>query len=257
MPGESFYEGLTLADRLRKFVDYHADTKYRHISAYEARMLDTASVRLEQTLDIARQAARQELEEVRARLSQVYETLIYGEGHIISVVSIPTGWSADPVSILHGNGLIPLSEDPSPLHVQAALAALLTESGNDLQGRFSSLATDSRLIERQLDPETLALLNRVMYLPSVIAENSWADVAPLLEHLDKARGKGAPVFLFGGTLVGTGSLVIAFIAGGSVIALQLLQHVADGMAPGLRGLGERLTAGWRRGDGTDQPNVVE
>lgn len=48
MPGEDFYAGLTLAQQVERFIEHHADPTNRHISAYEAAMLDRARARIEQ-----------------------------------------------------------------------------------------------------------------------------------------------------------------------------------------------------------------
>ena len=42
MPGESFYDGLSLTDQLTKFIDHHHDPHTRHISGFESKMLDKA-----------------------------------------------------------------------------------------------------------------------------------------------------------------------------------------------------------------------
>lgn len=246
MPGEAYYNGLTLPEQLQKFLDHHYDPKTRHISAYEAQMLDQARARMEQTIEIAKEEAQRELRAVFEGLMQVYETLIFGETHVVAIHCFPAWHLSDPVAVLVDTGLTELVRDPTPSQVQAIVAALMTSSENaDIAERYVSLEGDRRLIERDLDGEMLAVINRVLYEPTVVAENSWADVGPLLDHLKKAKAKGAPVVVFGGAMVGTKSVTLAFFAGGSVIALQLLQSVAEGMTPGLRGLGEKITASWR------------
>lgn len=250
MPGEAFYKGLALAEQVRKFLDHHYDPRTRHISGYEAQMLDQARARIEQTLAIAKQEAAAELRSVYETLLQVYETLISSESRVVAVHSFPSWHLTDPAAVLAETGLTELARDPSPTQVQAILAALMTMAGTGakLEERYERLLGDGRLLERELDDATLAVLNRVLYMPTVVAENSWADVAPLLDHLSKAKSKGAPVVMFGGAMVASGNVVVAFLAGGSVIALQLLQSLAEGMTPGLRSLGEKLTGSWK-GDG--------
>jgi hypothetical protein len=260
MPGEAFYKGLTLGEQVRKFLDHHYDPKTRHISGYEAQMLDQARARIEQTLEIAKREATQELLSVYEASLQVYETLIAGETRVVAVNSFATWHLKDPIAVLVETGLMELARDPSPSDVQAALAALITSSdtGTAVEEMYASLAKDRRLVERELDPTTLAVLNRVLYMPTVVAENSWADVAPLLDHLSKAKSKGAPVVMFAGTMVASSNVTVAFLAGGSVIVLQLLQDLAQGMSPGLRGLGEKLTGSWRLPEpkGVSSPNTA-
>lgn len=247
MPGEAFYKGLTLGEQVRKFLDHHYDPKTRHISGYEAQMLDQARARIEQTLEIAKREAAQELRGVYEASLQVYETLIASETRVVAVNSFATWHLDDPIRVLMEAGLMELARDPSPSDVQSALAALMTASdtGTAVEERYATLVNDHRLLERELDLTTVAVVNRVLYMPTVVAENSWADVAPLLDHLSKAKSTGAPVVIFAGTMVASGNVIVAFLAGGSVIALQLLQDLAQGMSPGLRDLGERLTASWR------------
>lgn len=48
MPGENFYKGLTLAEKLSRFADHHYAKTNRHISIYERQMLDEVSKRLEE-----------------------------------------------------------------------------------------------------------------------------------------------------------------------------------------------------------------
>lgn len=259
MPGEAFYSGLTLSEQVQKFLDHHYDPKTRHISAYEAQMLDRARARIEQTIEIATAEAERELRAVYETFLQVYETLVSGESRVIAINSFPAWHVDDPVAVLAEAGLAELVRDPTPSQVQAVVAALMASptSGNALIERYGALEGDWRLLEREVDEETLAVINRVLYEPTVVAENSWADVASLLDHLSKAKTKGAPVVVFGGAMVATGNIIVAFFAGGSVIALQLLQNVADGMAPGLRALGEKLTASWRPpgSQGEDDPSA--
>lgn len=252
MPGEAYYAGLTLPEQVQKFLDHHYDPKTRHISAYEAHMLDQARARMEQTIEVAKEEAARELGAVYEAMLQVYETLISGANRVVAVHSFPIGHLSDPTRSLDEIGLTELIRDPSPSQVQVVLASLMSLSQGvvTLADRYKGLETDRRLVERELDEETLALINRLLYEPTVVAQNSWADVASLLDHLNKAKTKGAPVVVFGGALVGTGNVVVAFVAGSSVIALQLLQHIADGMAPGLRALGEKLTASWQRPSGS-------
>jgi len=253
MPGEAFYNGLTLGEQVRKFLDHHYDPNTRHISRYEAQMLDQARARIEQTLEIAKREAAQELRSVYEALLNVYGTLIAGETRVVAVNSFATWHLEDPIRVLVETGLTELARDPSPSEVQAALAALITASdtGTAVEERYASLVNDRRLLERELDSTTVAILNRVLYMPTVVAENSWADVAPLLDHLTKAKSKGAPVVIFAGTMVASGNVIVAFLAGGSVIALQLLQDLAQGMSPGLRDLGKTLTASWRLPERTE------
>ena len=247
MPGEAFYQGLTLVEQVQKFIDHHYDPKTRHISAYEAPMLDRAQERIEQTIEIAREQAAQDLRAVYEAFLQVYLTLVSGESRVVAVNSLPTWQLADPIAVLGEAGLAELVRDPSPSQVQAVVAALMTspESASALAERYAALASDVRLVERLLDDEALAVVNRMLYEPSIVAENSWADVASLLDHLGKTKTKGTPVVVFGGVMMATDHVIVAFLAGGSVIALQLLQNVAEGMAPGLKALGEKLTASWR------------
>lgn len=40
MPGQGFYDGLSLAEQLAKFNTYHHDPLTRHISGFESEMLD-------------------------------------------------------------------------------------------------------------------------------------------------------------------------------------------------------------------------
>lgn len=256
MPGEAFYEGLTLGEQVRKFLDHHYDPKTRHISGYEAQMLDQAIARIDQTLEIAKREAAQELRSVYEALLHVYETLIASETRVVAVNSFATWHLDDPVRVLVETGLMELARDPSPSDVQAALAALMTASdtGAAVEERYATLVSDRRLLEHELDSTTVAVVNRVLYMPTVAAENSWADVAPLLDHLRKAKSKGAPVVIFAGTMVASGNVILAFLAGGSVIALQLLQDLAQGMSPGLRDLGQRLTASWRLPERTELPS---
>lgn len=238
MPREKFYEGLTLGEQVAKFIDFHADKRYRHISQYEAQLLDRVVVRLEQTLDVARREARREFEEVFERLSQLYETVVYDEPYAVSVTSFRARGD-DAVQELTQMGLGRLADEPTPLQVQAAVAALFASSSN-LRASFEHLLGDARRLESELDETSLAIVNRVLYQPTVVAENSWADVAGLLEHLGRANQKSAPVVLFGGTLLGTQNVVVALVAGASVIGLQMFQDVAEGMRPGLRRLGSRI-----------------
>lgn len=246
MPSEAFYEGLTLAEQVQKFLDHHYAKKTRHISAYEAQMLDRARTRIEQTLEIATREAAAELRSVYETLLQVYETVVSGDSHVVAVHSFPVWHLEDPSAVVEAAGLAELARDPSPSQVQALLATLVTSADpQGLADRYEDLLADSEAVERELDPEALSVLNRILYLPTVVAENSWADVAPLLDHLAKAKEKGTPVLVFGGTVIATGNVVLAFLAGSSCIALQLLQSLADGMRPGIRELGARLTGSWR------------
>src|SRR6266511_4292338 len=123
MPREDFYQGLTLVERIGKFIDFHSDKKYRHISQYEAQMLDTAVARLQQTLDVATAEAREELEAVYEQLSQLYETVVYGGDLAMAVVSLRTRGIPDAAGELERSGLVQLALDPTPLQVQAAIAA--------------------------------------------------------------------------------------------------------------------------------------
>lgn len=250
MPGEGFYSGLTLGEQVRKFLDHHYDPKTRHISAYEAQMLDQARARIEQTLAIATQEATLEMRSVYEAMLQVYETRVMGESRAIAVRSFPSWHLDDPSELLAGTGLTELVRDPTPSQVQAVLAALVSspESGESLTVRYATFDSNRLLTERELDVEALRVINRLLYEPTVVAENSWADVAPLLDHLAKAKTTGAPVVVFGGTLVANGDIIVAILAGGSVIALQLLASISEGMTPGFRALGEKLTAGWREDD---------
>jgi hypothetical protein len=247
MPGEGFYSGLTLGEQVRKFLDHHYDPRTRHISAYEAQMLDRARARVEQTLAVATQEATREMRSVYEALLQLYETRVMGESRAVAVRSFPAWHLSDPSGLLAAAGLTELVRDPTPSQVQAVLAALMSsrESDEPLPIRYSTFNTNRLLIERELDQEALMLVNRLLYEPTVVAENSWADVAPLLDHLGKAKTKGAPVIVFGGALAAKGNLIVAFLAGGSVIALQLLASISEGMTPGFKALGEKLTAGWR------------
>ena len=49
MPGESFYDGLSLAEKLLKFADHHVDPLVRHISQDEAGYLKDAANALDST----------------------------------------------------------------------------------------------------------------------------------------------------------------------------------------------------------------
>lgn len=250
MPGEGFYSGLTLGEQVRKFLDHHYDPRTRHISAYEAKMLDLARARIEQTLAVATQEAVREMQSVYEALLQLYETRVMGESRAVAVRSFPIWHLSDPPELLAAAGLTELVRDPTASQVQAALAALMTseDSEESLPIRYSTFNANRLLIERELDQETLSLVNRLLYEPTVVAENSWPDVAPLLDHLAKAKTKGAPVIVFGGTLAAKGNVIVAFLAGASVIALQLLASISEGMTPGFKALGEKLTAGWRAED---------
>lgn len=250
MPGEVFYSGLTLGEQVRKFLDHHYDPRTRHISAYEAQMLDRARARIEQTLGVATQEAAREMRSVYEAMLQTYETRVMGESRAVAVRSFPAWHLSDPAESLTEAGLTELVRDPTPGQVHAVVAALMSspESDEPLPARYSSFEANRLLIERELDEEALMVINRLLYEPTVVAENSWADVAPLLDHLGKANTKGAPVIVFGGTLVYNGNLFVAFVAGGSVIALQLLASISEGMTPGFKALGEKLTAGWRADD---------
>lgn len=255
MPGEDFYGGLTLGGQVRKFLDHHYDPRTRHISAYEAQMLDRARARIEQTIAVATQEAAEDMRSVYQALLQIYETRVMGKNRAVAVRSFPAWHLSEPSALLADIGLTELVRDPTPSQVEAALAALLSspESDEPLPIRYSAFDANRLLVERELDEEGLRVVNRLLYEPTVVAEQSWADVAPLLDHLEKAKTKGAPVIVFGGALAINGNIIVAFLAGASVIALQLLVSISEGMTPGFEALGEKLTAGWR----TDDQDQVE
>ena len=43
MPRESHYDGLSIADALREFAEFHGKKKTRHITQYEVRLLRDAA----------------------------------------------------------------------------------------------------------------------------------------------------------------------------------------------------------------------
>ncbi len=241
MPGQDFYNGLSLSERLKKFMDVHSEPRTRHISIYEKQMLSEAAARIDQTLAIATDAAVKEVRAVFEAMRQTYQTIVVSDSKIIAIHTFPAWNVQDPASELRASGLEEFGRNPTPAQVQASVAALMSSEASyeSLASNYTTLAS-SPAVDRALDPDSVALLNRILYLPTVIAENSWADVAPLLEHLSKAKASGT-VIVFGGVMAASGSLAVAFLAGGSVIVLQLLQSFADGLTPGLRDLGERLT----------------
>lgn len=128
MPGEMFYKDLTLAEQVRKFLDHHYDPKTRHISAYEAQMLDQAHARIEQTIEIAKEEAAREFRAAYEALLQLYETLISGGTRVVAVQSFPVRHLSDPSALLVEAGLTELVHDPTPGQVQAVVAALMTSS---------------------------------------------------------------------------------------------------------------------------------
>lgn len=252
MPREQFYAGLTLQARLQKFVDYHYDPKQRHISAYEAGMIEEARDRIGETLEIASEKAKQELDEAYGALYQVFTSVLLGDADAagsLGIESIPMKAVSDARSVLLESGLQVLTENPTAREVSAAVGALLATvtSIDNFQDTFTAFLA-GRDLERHLSRSSLELVNQLLYYPTVPAENSWADLAPLLDHIAKAKAKGFEVVVFSGVLLDGHSFVLAFAAGASVIFLRVLNTaastVASGMTPGLQGLGRRLTGRW-------------
>jgi hypothetical protein len=242
MPNETYYEGLTLADQVAKFIDYHHDPRYRHVSAYEAGMLSRARERLLAPTRAAQRAAVTEDAHVFDLARQTYETVLYAADVALGVWTFPTWDMDDPEAALGEEGLTQVLEDPTDVQVQAMVGLLFaspadaqpdtlwTSGGPSPQDQFDALTERERL-----------LANRVMYLPTIAVERSWPGMDSLAAHLANAKGNGASVLVFAGALAGGNGLVVAFLAGTSVIVLRSLGDVADGMRPGLRRLGRRLT----------------
>jgi hypothetical protein len=46
MPSNAYYDGLSLADAIARFADYHSDPDTRHISQYEYELLQKAATAL-------------------------------------------------------------------------------------------------------------------------------------------------------------------------------------------------------------------
>jgi len=49
MPGREYYEGLNLADQLRRMAEHHFDTRTRHLARFEYELLLKAADRLERS----------------------------------------------------------------------------------------------------------------------------------------------------------------------------------------------------------------
>lgn len=242
MPNETYYQGLTLADQIEKFIDYHHDPRYRHVSAYEAEMLARARARLLAPGRAAEEEAATEDTFVFDLARQTYETVLYAADAALGVWTFPT-WDVDNAeAVLDEQGLTRLLTNPTDVQVQAMIGLLFSEvataepetlwtaGGPSPQAQFDSLTERERV-----------LANRVMYLPIIAVERSWPGMDSLGAHLATAKGNGASVVVFVGALAGGEGLVLAFLAGTSVIVLRSLGDVADGMRPGLRKLGKRLT----------------
>lgn len=257
MPREDFYEGLSLSEQLRKLADYHHHPDYRHISSYEAGIIDRAAERLAWSSERARAEAEEDLIEALRQLPQLYETTVYGFEAAVQIESAGAWALQDAPAVLQELGLERFLDDPTDMQVQALLTAFLRGSAaGELPQTYADLIESGRELMSEQAQIDVELLNRVLYLPTIVAENSPPILASLLEHLQENRGKGAPVACFiGGVAVGA-SPIVAFVMAGGVIVLQLSSEVADAAKPGLRRITKLLMGEYeervrRRDEDTD------
>jgi hypothetical protein len=247
MPREDFYQGLTLREQVQRFADHHSHPRNRHISRYEHALLDQFVARLDETYAIATETALAELTQVWESANQYYETNIGLEAESgLSITSIPPQSLVEsPIQLLEDFGLEEITSSAGSMRLQASVAALLALGGvpattPELLDLVNELADHPSRVESRVSATRLSVLNRVYYLPVVPLEKS-PPFFQSLRWLEAAESPAAPVIVLGGALALTGgNVVIAVIAGGSVILLRVATAFGRGLEPSAEALGEEV-----------------
>lgn len=248
MPGEDFYVGLPLEAQLRKLGDHHSDPMVRHISQYEAALLDRAVARLARPLPEV--DVREEFERVWDRLEHLYTTTIVSPSTELQlrVESIPARGRPLPApeELLAGlGGLRHAIATPRTAQIGLnALARKALDKREDLEELWVSSSTrrsppaDPRL--SQADNE---LLNRALYQPTVAIEESppvFASLATILD--DQVTGWVA-------LLDHVDSPLEIVAVGATIIVVQVARGAGSGLGKGLK---ERLYD-WARPEPDGEP----
>lgn len=249
MPQEEFYAGLPLSAQLRKLADHHADHRVRHISMYEATIIERAAERLERPL--SRPSALIEFETVWQRLEHIYATSIGSpSGDLwLQVESVPSRGQSLPSAddLLRRLGPFRV-EVATPRNAQIGLNVLarrLTTSDADIVELWQA-ATRRRSpgADRSLSPDINELLNRALYQPTVAVEESPPAFTSLSSLMDASESGWVAVV----DLANNPLEVIA--VGGTLIVIHLARQATLGLGQGLR---ERLYE-WARPRPVKQPD---
>ena len=255
MPTEDYYEGLTLVESLRKFTTYHSEAEIRHISSFEASMLDRAADRLGEPVEVARAQARQELLQVWPALRHTYTMRVdSAEPSVgIRVDHIPArlldqrqSQLVQPVELetdltFTGADVV---DDPRrvELELELMLAAMLANSaqlfagmGDQVEAAYRAARDDETHLPHNVGSAEQRLINRVLEQPSVPVETSppvFDSVSSILRRVDPTVGAWVA---FAYVVGGPPSIGVVLATAAGLFVFKVVPPLGDRLAAKLRG----------------------